>query len=183
MDVIALEHDFNLTLQWLGSLMVAYNHLEHRIYEALSYLINEHEFQRGDVAVRYLRGFRAMFDQLEELFALKVTDPKVREELKLIRKDIKKHVDTRNMFAHSRLIMPPKKREAVALRIKADDMSNTSHPVTLDQLIAAVKAMGACGNQLSSFFDTHLPSYREARFHAEFNALLSGLLNGSISLE
>ena len=27
---IAREHDFNLTLQWLGSLMVAYNHLKHR---------------------------------------------------------------------------------------------------------------------------------------------------------
>jgi hypothetical protein len=34
---IAREHDFNLTLQWLGSLMVAYNHLKHRIYEFLSY--------------------------------------------------------------------------------------------------------------------------------------------------
>jgi hypothetical protein len=179
MDGIAREYDFNLTLRWLGSLMVAYNHLQHRLCQAVSYLINEQDFQRGDATLGYMRQFKTLLDLFEELFALKVTDPHARKELKLLRKEIEKHTDTRNAFAHSRLLMPAKKREGVALRIKADDMSNKVHPVRLDELITTVEAIDACEHRLSAFCDTHLPSYREARF----SALFKKIFNGSISLE
>jgi hypothetical protein len=158
MDGIAREYDFKLTLQWLGSLMVAYNHLEHRIYEAVSYLINEQDFQRGDATLGYFRGFKTVLDVFEGLFALKVTDPQARQELKLLRKQIQEHAETRNVFAHSRLLMPTEKGAAAALRIKADDMSNRVHRVTLNQLIDTVKTIDACEHELSTFCDTHLPS-------------------------
>jgi hypothetical protein len=179
MDGIAREHDFNLTLRWLGSLMVAYNHLQHRLCQAVSYLINEQDFHRGDATLGYIRVFKTLLDLFEELFALKVTDPQARQELKLLRKEIEKKTETRNAFAHSRLLMPTKKREGAALRIKADDMSSTIHPVTLRELIAKVEAIDACEHQLSAFCDTHLPSYKEARL----SALLKKIFNGSISLE
>lgn len=111
--------------------MVACNHLEHRLYQTVSYLINEQDFQRGDATLGYMRGVKTLLDLFEELFALKVTDPQARQELQLLRKEIEKHAETRNTFAHSRLLVPTKKRAAVALRIKADDMSDTIHPITI----------------------------------------------------
>jgi len=149
MDGIAREYDFKLTLQWLGSLMVAFNHLEHRIHEAVSYLINEQDFQRGDATLGYFRGFKTVLDVFEGLFALKVTDPQARQELKLLRKQIQEHAETRNVFAHSRLLMPTEKGAAAALRIKADDMSNRVHRVTINQLIDTVKTIDACEHQLN----------------------------------
>jgi hypothetical protein len=124
LDGVAEERDFNLTLQWLGSLMVAYNHLEHRIRTMVSYLINEDDFRRADAALAYLRQSGNLLDLFEELFALKVTDPSARDELKKIKVEIKKHVEKRNLFAHSRLVMPGKMQEAAAMRVKSDDLSN-----------------------------------------------------------
>jgi hypothetical protein len=104
-----------------------------------------------------MRGLNNLLDLFEKLFALKVTDPQARRKLKLLRKEIEKNAKTRNEFAHSRLLMPTKKRAATALRIKVDDMSDTIHPVTLKQLIATVETIDACEHQLSTFCDTHLP--------------------------
>ena len=116
--------------------------------------------------------FKTLLDLFEELFALKVTDPQARQELKLLRKEIEKNTETRNAFAHSRLLMPTKKREGAALRIKADDMSSTIHPVTLRELIAKVEAIDACEHQLSAFCDTHLPT---GMVHCSTNFASDGL--------
>lgn len=179
MDAVAREYDFNLTLQWLGRLMVAFNHLEYRLYQAVSYLINEQDFHRGDVVLAQVRGLPNLLALFKNLFALKIKDHNARQELKRLCNEIDEHAQTRNLFAHSRLLLPTKKTKAVAIRIKTDDMSNAVHPVTLTDLADKVKAIAACEDKLSAFSDRYLPDHRSARL----SALLQAILKGTISLE
>lgn len=179
MDAVARKYDFDLTLQLLGRLMVAFNHLEYRLYQAISYLINEQDFHRGDATLAYVRGLPNLLDLFKDLFAAKITEPEARQELSRLCNEIQEHAKTRNLFAHSRLLLPTKKTEAVALRIKTDDMSSAAHPVTLTQLSDRVKAIGVCDGKLSALCDKYLPDYGRSRM----SALLRAILNGSISLE
>jgi hypothetical protein len=85
--------------------MVASSHLENLVYEALSYLINEEDFQRGDVTLGHMRRFETLLELFENLFKLKITDATARQNLKELRRKIQKHVETRNASAHSRLLL------------------------------------------------------------------------------
>jgi hypothetical protein len=156
--------------------LVAYNHLEFRIREMLSFLINERDFQRADATIRCFRQSRSMLDLLEELFALTGADSAAIAELKVIRTEIKRNTETRNRFAHCRLLKPTDKREGV-LRIRADDMSNAIQTVTLDQLVKAVEAIEACDRRLSAFCTANLQSYGKARTEAFMDKVLSGSIS------
>ena len=58
-------------------------------------------------------GSLGISELFEELFALKVPDPLSRKELKEIRSEISEHVEKRDRFAHSRLLLPRENQEAV----------------------------------------------------------------------
>jgi hypothetical protein len=177
----AREWDFNLTLQLLGGIMVAFNHLEHRFYQALSHLINEHDYLRGEATLRYVRGLDNQLALFRGLFAMKNSNIQAQKELARLTAAIKENSKKRNVFAHSRLLLPTKHMDAVAIRLKTDDMSNVSHPVTLDELKETVKSLDTCGQELLAFCENFLPDYRKGRVDAFFKAVISGEI--SLDLE
>jgi hypothetical protein len=79
--------------------MVGSNHLEHRLYQAISHLINELDYLRGETTLAHVRGLENQLALIKDLFAIKSRDDQARQELNRITAEIREIMQKRNVFA------------------------------------------------------------------------------------
>jgi hypothetical protein len=142
------EGEFETVIAWLGNMISSCNYLEQTYQWLLVHLLQCRQYQSAAIVSQEKRGFPAMVELVEKLFAVYVGDAAARDELDKIGNEAKTLYDKRNQHVHSIWYLAPGQiGEAPVKRYKLQKNLGAI-PVEATELVALAQRFDDCNQRI-----------------------------------